>query len=162
MKDKELVWLHTFFDAINAGEACQYLETAGIPFTMENLSTRTQGIHKFSEPPPIVIELFVAPADLKRAQACLHETMHLFPNPEIDPRLAEQEPEDVLSSAILCETPADAENARAYLQRNCGIWSTITRMVDEDDPASISYSVEVKGKDIERAIAAMDRWCESL
>ena len=88
--------------------------------------------------------------------------MHLFPDRETDPRLGEPEPEDVLSSAIVCETLAGAEDAKAYLQKTSGISGTITKLADEEDPTWVGYSVEVKGKDIERAIAAMNRWSESL
>jgi hypothetical protein len=152
--------LHTFFDALDAATACRYLEAEEISFYINNLSVRNQGVSKFQEEPSIAIEILVLEKDLVLAKNCLKRSMHLFPDPEIHGSLDSEEGEEVLAQALGCEREEDAEAARAVLI-SADLWSTITKILD-DDENEVVYSVDVKGKDIERAIAIVESWARSL
>ena len=156
-----LIVLNSFFDAFEAGQACQFLEEHEIPFVLKNFSVRLQGADRFREGPAIRMEVLISPEDLEQAKACLREKMGLFPEREIDERKEDNSTDDdeVLSQAIMCDALADAQSARDALSES-GIRSIIRRMVDDED-GTVSYSVEVKDSEIERAIRVMDQWIGS-
>lgn len=153
----ELIW---FFDALEAGRACECLEVAEIPFVIEDSSERQQGLHHPGEMPPIQMQIRVLPRDVERAQICLRAQMQLFPSPEVAEGSDELfSDEEVFSEAIVCDESSDAEEASSALTR-VGIWSRVQRSVDEEDGA-VSYGVEVKGKNIEKAMLVINEWLES-
>jgi len=63
----------------------------------------------------------------------------------------------ILWTTIICDQSHDAEAAKSALS---DVWSTVHRIVHEED-GTVSSSVEVKGKDIERAVRVVDRWAET-
>jgi hypothetical protein len=75
--------LNAFFGALDARRACEFLEEKGINFTIKDLSVRRQVVHRFTEGPSILMEIYVAFKDQKRAQECLRRTMHLSPEREV-------------------------------------------------------------------------------
>ena len=160
-KDEDMVDLIRFFDALDAAKACESLDAKEIPFIIEDFCKRKQGIDKFSEEPAIQLEIRVFPEDLERAKVCLREAMHLFPLPEITAGYESDSSDDdeVLSEAIICDEFSDAEAAKLALG-DAGIWSSVRRAVDDED-GTVFYPVEVKGKDIERAVRVVDQWVES-
>jgi hypothetical protein len=157
----ELVVLHNFLDAYDAGRACQFLEERQIPFALKDFSVRLQGVNRFSEGPAIRLEVLVSSEDIERAKSCLREKMGLFPERETDERAESQsaDEQEVLSQAIVSDGLEEAQSAKDALSE-AGIRSTINRMVDDED-GSVSYSVEVRGIDIERAVSVMDQWVGS-
>src|SRR3954451_24360341 len=78
------VELITFCDAITAREACGYLEDAEIPFTVKDWGVPSQGIDRFSDPPPVQLQIFVSKGDVSRCQKLLRDEMRLFPEREVD------------------------------------------------------------------------------
>jgi hypothetical protein len=66
--------------------------------------------------------------------------------------------EQVLSEALVCDTPDDAETVSGFL-REAGVWSTVRQNVDDDNEKI--YLVEVKADRIEQAIESVNRWLSS-
>ena len=152
----DLVCLNTFFDALDARRACEFLEEEGIPFTIKDCSVRRQGVNRFTEGPAILMEVDVAPKDQERAQECLRRRMHLFPEREVVPAAQPLDGEDdVLSEAFVCDTLADAD-AVSQVIKDSGIWSDIRQDIDADNEPV--YVVGVNGQDIERAVDIVNRW----
>lgn len=152
-----LVILITFFDALDAGKACQHLEAEEIPFVLEDLSVRQQGVSRFQEGPSVQLDVFVEKRDLERAKSCLRTTMRLFPEREVGVVKHGGDGDEVFAQAAACEELEDAEAVRAALT-NAGILSTVRKIVDDEDVSYVTYSVEVNGKDIETAIGVVERW----
>ena len=160
MNSEDLVELCTFFDALHAGEACSHLEKAGIPFIVEDHSKPQQGVNRFQEGPAVWLAISIEKDDLQHSKNVLRTTMHLFPEREVSDEASEEaSDEDTLAQAILCDAHGDAEEVSSTL-RESGIWSEIRKVQDDDTQELIGYSVDVKGKDIERAIFAIDHWTE--
>jgi hypothetical protein len=157
---EDLVVLNTFFDALDARQACQHLEAEEIPFVLEDLSVRQQGVNRFQEGPPIRLDVFVQQEDLERAKKCLQKAMHLFPEREVGVVERGGDGDEVLAQAAACEEPKDAEAVRIALT-NAGIRSTVQKIVDDEDANYVTYSVEVYGKDIEAAMGVVERWGET-
>jgi hypothetical protein len=157
----DLVLLNTFFDALDAGKACQHLEAQKIPFALEDLSVPQQGVSRFQEGPPIRLDVWVQQEHLERAKACLRMAMHLFPEREVGVVEHGGDGDEVLAQAAACEESEDAEAVRIALT-SAGIWSTVRKIVDDEDASYVTYSVEVKGKDIETAIEVVERWGQAL
>ncbi len=157
----DLVILNTFFDALDAGKACQHLEAEKIPFVLEDLSVRRQGVSRFQEGPAIRLDVFVHQEDLERAKGCLRKAMHLFPEREVGVVDHGGDGDEVLAQAAACEALEDAEAVRTALT-TAGIWSTVQKIVDDEDASYVTYSVEVNGKDIETAIGVVERWGQAL
>ena len=158
---EDMVVLNAFFDAFEADRACQLLEESGIPFEVRDFSVRQHDADHFSEGPSVGLDVLVTAKDLDQAKACLREKMGLFPEREIDEHDGDYpvDGDGKPSQAIICDTPEDAQAAQEALS-DAGIQSTINRAVDEED-GTVSYSVDVQGKDVERAVSVMDRWTES-
>jgi hypothetical protein len=157
----DLVVLNTFFDAMDAGKACQHLEAEKIPFVLEDLSVPQQGVSRFQEGPAIRLVVWVQQEDLERAKTCLRKAMHLFPEREFVVVEHGGDGDEVLAQAAACEELEDAEAVRIALT-NAGIWSTVRKIVDDEDVSYITYSVEVNGKDIETALGVVERWGQAL
>jgi hypothetical protein len=158
---EDLVVLNTFFDALDAGRACQHLEAEKIPFVLEDLSVPQQGVNHFQEGPAIRLDVLVQQEDLARARTCLREAMHLFPEREVGVVEHGGDGDEVLAQAAACEAVEDAEAVRIALT-NAGIWSTVREIVDDEDASYVTYSVDVNGKDIETAMEVVERWGEAL
>ena len=158
---EDLEVLHTFFDALDAGKACGYLQASAIPFSIENLSRPQQGVNRFQEDPPIQIELLVRAEDLQRARECLRELMHLFPKGEMGVVEHGGDGEDVFAQAAACETVEDADAVQSVLA-NAGLWSQQRQIFDDEDPTFVIFSVEVKAGDVEKSQVALERWGSSL
>lgn len=156
----DLIELHTFFDAIAAGDACAYLEQAEIPFTMKDWGVPSQGVDRFTDPPPIQLQILVEKDDLARSQSVLRARMHLFPEQEVrDPEWLSPKgnEDDIRTQAAACEGLEDA-TALADALRHANISCVVRTLRDEEDPDWISYSVDVKHEDINRAFEAIEKW----
>jgi len=156
-----LVCLNTFFDAIHAGMACNFLRQDGIRFEVRDHSVREHGLgFGFNEGPRIVMEIFVKREDVELAQDCLRRTMQLFPEREVVPAANNglRDGDEVVSEAFACDEQNDAASASEALSE-AGIWSTFHKETDEG--GDHFYMVEVKGRDIERAIVVVNRWLDS-
>jgi hypothetical protein len=157
---EDTVELILFFDALEAAKAFECLKAAGVPFALEDYSERRQGLRDFQAMPAIQMEFRVRPEDLERAKVCLRDGMRLFPLPEVVEDSEQSfDDDEVLSEALVCDELSDSEEARTALT-HAGIWSSVRRNVDDED-GCVSYCVEVKGKDIEKAVIVMNKWLES-
>ena len=158
---EDFVILNTFFDALDAGKACEHLEAEDIPFVLEDLSVRKQGVSRFEEGPAIQLDVFVQQEDLEQAKRCLRKAMHLFPEREVGVVEHGGDGDEVRAQAAACETIEDAEAVRVALT-NAGVWSAVHKIVDDEDESFVTYSVEVNGKDIEIAMGVVEQWGETL
>jgi Putative prokaryotic signal transducing protein len=158
---EDLAILNTFFDALDAGKACEHLEAEEIEFLLEDLSVRQQGVSRFQEGSPVRLDVFVHEEDLERARKCLRRTMSLFPEREVGVVEHGGAGDEVLAQAAACEELKDAEAVRIALT-NAGIWSIVQKIVDDEDASFVTYSVEVNGKDVETALRVVERWGETL
>jgi len=116
----EMIMLNTFYDALSAGDACRHLEEASIPFIVEDMDTPTQGINRFSEEPPVRLDISVNKANLGRAQEQLRTTMHLFPEQEVDDPVwmsPEGDGDEVHTQVAACDTEDDANAVRDALKK---------------------------------------------
>jgi hypothetical protein len=157
---EDLVILIAFFDALDAGKACQHLEAEGIPFVLEDLGVRQQGVSRFQEGPAVQLNVFVGKQDLKRAKSCLQKTMRLFPGREPGVKDHGGDGDEVLAQAAACESLKDADAVCAVL-KEAGIRNSVRKIVDDEDTSYVTYLVEVNGKDIETAIELVERWAET-
>src|SRR5215471_17129719 len=109
---EELVVLHYFFDAFEAGKACQFLEEGQIPFELKDYSVRLQGVVDRFEAPAVHLDVLVSSEDLERAKSCLREKMGLFPEREVDERgeCISADDEEMLSSAIVTDDQQEAHS----------------------------------------------------
>lgn len=87
--------------------------------------------------------------------------MHLFPERELDVVEHGVDGEEVLVQAAVCETQEDAHAVKTALTE-AGLWATLRKIIDDEDASYITYSVEVKGYDIEKSMTVIDRWGGSL
>jgi hypothetical protein len=140
----DMVWLHSFGDAIAAGEACQYLEDAAIPFRLDDDEIGR-------------LEILVEPRAIYAARDVLREKMNLFPE-KVDATecgLEETGSEEAQVQAVVVEDEAMADEIREFLKM-AGISSTVRSFTDEDD--ATLYSVDVRQGVAERALRVLDSW----
>lgn len=78
------VVLMTFRDAMDAGNASDWLDAAGIAADMEDVSDKTTGGGSFYGGPPVALQMIVKKTDLDRAMGVLREKMGLFPLQEVE------------------------------------------------------------------------------
>ena len=140
----DIVWLHSFGDAIAAGEACQYLEDAAISFTLDDDEIGR-------------LEILVEPHAVYAARDVLREKMNLFPE-KVDAAeygLEDAGSEEAHVQAVVVEDQAVADEIREFL-KVAGISSTVTSFTDEED--ATLYSVDVRQSIAERALRVLDSW----
>lgn len=143
--------LTTFHDATQAGRACEFLEGAGIPFHLTDVSERT-GFGSFDGGPVVALRVTVLMSDVERARGVLRRAMGLFPEQEVE------EADDLLddgSQAVLgvFSTRAEAEEIAGVLTQ-AGIWNGI---VETTGDAEHPFSIEVREVDLLRAGEAVEK-----
>jgi len=75
--------LGSFHDAIEVGQACEFLEANEVPFRIEDVAKPRSGIGGYDSP-PVALNLIVGKADRERAMAILRQKMGLFPLQEVE------------------------------------------------------------------------------
>jgi hypothetical protein len=78
------VVLTTFYDAIAAGEACDWLEAEGMEVDVRDVSEKSSVGGSFYGGPPVAMQVIVAVRDRDRAMKILREKMGLFPLREVE------------------------------------------------------------------------------
>jgi hypothetical protein len=76
--------LMTFYDALNAGRACDFLGENGIDFDLQDVSQPQSAMRSFDNLPPVMLKLIVQKRDRERAKVILREKMGLFPLREVE------------------------------------------------------------------------------
>jgi hypothetical protein len=79
-----MVVLTTFYDAIAAGEACDWLEGEGIEVDVRDVSEKSTGGGSFYGGPPVAMQVIVAVRDRDQAVKILREKMGMFPVQEVE------------------------------------------------------------------------------
>jgi hypothetical protein len=77
------VSLRVFYDAFEAERACGFLETAEVPFRVEDVAKPRSGFRVYDSP-PVALSLIVDKGDRERAMAVLRKEMGLFPLQEVE------------------------------------------------------------------------------
>ncbi len=80
---KGMVVLTTFYDAIAAGEACDWLEADGMDVDVRDVSQKG-GLGTAYGGPPVSLQVIVGARDRERAMRILRQKMGLFPLQEVE------------------------------------------------------------------------------
>lgn len=135
--------LITFYDALAVGRACEFLEEAGIPFHLTDVSGPKDGLRSFDGGPPVALRVTVAMNELQRAQSVLRKEMGLFPVENVE---SPDEPLDDGTRVSLgyFVSRGEAEEIAGVLTR-AGIWNHVLEDMDEREHP---FSVEVREMDL--------------
>jgi hypothetical protein len=138
----------TFFDAIKAGQACEYLDEMGVAFELKDLWEPEVGIPALKGP-SAELQLFVDKADLEIAKAILREKMGLFPLQEV---AVADEPVDDGRITTLGDfgRRADAEEVARVLE-DAHVWHRIVANPDGTVENEDCFTLEVNEIDVMRA-----------
>lgn len=79
-----MVVLTTFYDAIAAGEACDWLEAEGMDVDVRDVSEKSSVGGSFYGGPPVAMQVIVSLKDRDQAVKVLREKMGLFPLQEVE------------------------------------------------------------------------------
>ena len=131
--------LVTFFDGHELTRGCEALESAGI---IPEIRPREGNAMTGS---PSWFEVWVAEAEVTRAQKILQERLGLFPPPEVEGTDATDG--DAMSSVAIMDTQAEAEDAVRRLQAKGFAARTVPALNGEE-----GVGVEVKSSERERAV----------
>ena len=140
-------YLIVFHDAIQAGHACEALESAEIWFRIEDIS-KPAGDGNYASP-LVGLRLSVRTDDHERAVGVLRKQMGLFPLPEVS------EPDPVVDDGTVMAVGffgrrEDASPVAAALQQ-AGIWQRISENPDGSAENEDAWLLEVKEMDLARA-----------
>ena len=143
--------LTTFYDAMDAGRACEFLDGAGIPFHVADVSDRSS-LGSFEGAPAVALRITVLLSDLDRARGVLRGAMGLFPEQEVEE--ADEALDDGTKSIVgLFPTRREAEEIAAVLT-GAGIWNEV---VEVDEDRENPFAVEVKEVDLLRAGTTVEK-----
>ena len=152
-KDPSLVELTTFHIATEAEKALYVLDDYGIPVTME------PAMRRLTEDGPRIktnwLTIFVERTRQDEAKSVLRKAMGLFPvlaPNEFDEE--EGEGHDVLLPVGSFDVKADTEIARNALTE-AGIWFTTWEVDEEEDDHHVT-TIQVRGGDLDRALAVVE------
>jgi hypothetical protein len=137
--------LITFYDAIEAGNACDALDEAEIGLEVKDLS-QTEGRGSFYGGSPIALQLIVNEQDRGRAVKLLRDKMGLFPLEDI------AEPDTPVDDGTIATVGqfanrADAEEVSRVLTA-AKIWNRITANPDGSAATEDAFLVEVREVDL--------------
>jgi hypothetical protein len=145
-KDESLLGL--FYDAIEVGRMCEFLEAAGVPFRIEDVSKPKSGLGMYDSP-PVALNVIVAKSDRERAMAVLRKEMGLFPLQEVaDPDAAVDD--GTVSQVGYFGSRADADAVASALD-DAGIWHRLVANEEGSAEAEDAWVVEVREVDLMRA-----------
>jgi hypothetical protein len=145
----------TFFDAFEAGQACECLEERGVDFELRDVSEPQEGMRSFDSPPPVALQLFVGKTDLEYTKAILREKMGLFPLQEV--AVADAPLDDgTISDLGYFGRRADAEEVARVLE-DAHVWHRIVANPDGTVEDEDCFTLEVKEIDVMRAGELVER-----
>jgi hypothetical protein len=144
----------TFYDAIKAGQACEYLDEMGVAFELKDLWEPEVGIPALKGP-PAELQLLVDKSDLDITKAILREKMGLFPLQEV---AVADEPVDDGTVTTLGDfgRRADAEEVARVLE-DAHLWHRIVTNPDGTVENEDCFTLEVKEIDVVRAGELVER-----
>jgi hypothetical protein len=150
--------LNTFYDAFDAGRACDCLEAEGIAFDLRDRSASAGGLGMLEGGPPVVLQLFVDGADRERAMAVLRRKMGLFPLQEVE--VADEAVDDGSVSTLGGFGQREEAEEVARVLEDAGIWHRIVANPEGTVEEESCYLLEVREVDMAEAgdvvEAAMD------
>jgi len=152
------VALMVFYDAIDAGRACEFLEEREIDFEMQDVSKPRSMLGVLEMSPPVSLRLVVRAADRERAMAILRETMGLFPLQEVE--VADEAVDDgAVNTVGNFGRREDAEDVARVLE-DAGIWHQIVANPEGTVENEDCYALEVREIDLVRAGEVVERGME--
>jgi hypothetical protein len=159
MKHGEIM-LMVFHDAIDAGQACEFLEEREVDFEMRDVAEKQTGMRGFDSPPPVALGLVVAKADRERAMAVLREKMGLFPLQEVE-EADELVDDGTLSTLGDFARREEAEEIARVLDE-ARIWHRISTNPEGTVQNEDCYTLEVREVDLMRAGAVVEKAMDFL
>ena len=148
------VSLITFYDAIEAGKACDSLDAAEISLEVKDLS-QTDGRGSEWGGPPIALQLVVDERDRNRAMQLLREEMGLFPIENIAEPDAPEDDGTVATVGQFAKR-SDAEDVARVLTE-AKIWNRIRANPDGSAATEDAFLVEVREIDLVGAGELVER-----
>jgi hypothetical protein len=145
-KDESLLGL--FYDAIEVGRMCEFLEAAGVPFRIEDVSRPKSGLGMYDSP-PVALNVIVAKSDRERAMAVLRKEMGLFPLQEVDEADAVVD-DGTVSQVGYFGSRADADAVASALE-GAHIWHRVVANEEGSAETEDAWMVEVREMDLMRA-----------
>jgi len=143
------VVLNTFHDAMEAGQACEALEAAGVEVDVQDVSEKLAGAGSFYGGPPVALQVGVLKRERERAMAVLRKEMGLFPLQEV----AEADPvvdDGTVSTVGNFGLREDAEEIAKVLDE-AGIWNRVVANPEGSAEYEDAYAVTVREVDLMRA-----------
>jgi hypothetical protein len=151
----EAVTLRLFYDAIEAGRACEFLEEQQVKFEMKDVSPPRSGMGGPYSPPAVALKLIVDRQDRERAMAILREKMGLFPLQEV--AVADELVDDgSVGTAGMFARREDAEQVLRVLD-DAHIWHRLVANPEGTVEDEDCYTLEVREVDLMRAGELVER-----
>jgi hypothetical protein len=145
---KGMVVLTTFYDAIAAGEACDWLEAAGMDVDVRDVSEKG-GLGTMYGGPPVALQVVVAGRDRERAMGILREKMGLFPLQEVE--MADAVVDDgSLATVGTFGRREDADEVARVLD-DARLWHRVSANADGSAETEDAWTVEVREVDLVKA-----------
>ena len=141
--------LNTFYDAFDAGRACDCLEAEGIAFDLRDRSAGAGGLGMLEGGPAVVLQLFVESADRERAMAVLRKKMGLFPLQEVE--VADEAVDDGSVSVLGGFARRDEAEEVARVLEEAGIWHRVVANPEGTVEEESCYLLEVREVDMVEA-----------
>ena len=140
--------LGLFYDAIEVGRMCEFLEAAGVPFRIEDVSKPKSGLGMYDSP-PVALNVIVAKGDRERAMAVLRKEMGLFPLQEVAEADAVVDDGTVAAVGYFGRRQ-DAEEIARVLEQ-AGMWHRVSANPDGSAENEDAWLLEVREVDLARA-----------
>jgi hypothetical protein len=150
--------LRIFYDAMEAGRACEFLDEAGIPFHVADMTEERSGLGTLDGGPAVALRVAVPLTDFERAKAILRKGMGLFPLQEIE--TADEMVDDGTRTAVgYFSTKEDAEEIAGILT-GAGFRYWLKENPEGSEAEENRYAVEVREVDLFAAGEAVDKALE--
>ncbi len=145
---KGMVVLTTFYDAIAAGEACDWLEADGMDVDVRDVSQKG-GLGTAYGGPPVSLQVIVGARERDRAMKILREKMGLFPLQEVEEADAVVD-DGTVSVVGFFGRREDADEVARVLDE-ARIWHKVTANPEGSVEEENAFSVEVREVDLVKA-----------
>lgn len=147
--------LRTFYDALEAGRACEFLDEAGIPFHVADMTQEEGGRGAAEGGPAVALRVTVPLTDFERAKAVLRKGMGLFPLQEVT--TADEMVDDGTRTPVgYVATREDAEEIAGMLTV-AGLRYWVVENAEGSEAEENRYAVEVREVDLFAAGEAIDK-----
>ena len=148
------VSLAVFHDALELGQACDFLEAAEVTFRVVDVAQPRSGLGMYDSP-PVALSLIVAKTDRERAMAVLRKAMGLFPLQEVEEAdaVVDDGTVSVLGDFGRREDADDVANALDEAR----IWHRIKANAEGTAADENAYTLEVREIDLVKAGDVVER-----